>query len=344
MAGALESFFEQQRKRGVQLTGAPKKQLTKTIQQKGKAGRGKKITAAELRAGQKQYEKGGGEDYLATVGRTYQAKQLSKDVRNKLTKAGFAKDASGYFTKSGPVTGSVLDKALGAGFDPQDVRSFIAGKFAQNELDDQISKFLGEGGQYKVDQTTGRWTKQELTPGANIIPGTSTTGPTTGIYGGINPDEVPGATPGEIDYSTLIDPYKIQAKSAERLGALQAGTNAYLGRLGAESAQALGRLEAGSAQSRSRLEAASSQALARTQAGLSQTLARGQQASAERLARLQAQAEKDITRSQQATELLGRKMGYGTEYDLAKMNRLAALQQANIQQATSLYSLIPSAF
>lgn len=352
MAGALESFFEQQRKRGVQLTGAPKRELTKTIQQKGKAGRGAKITGVELQKAKKGFE---GEDYLATVGRTYQAKQLSKDAREKFAKAGFAKDASGYYTKSGPITKNVLDKALGAGFDPQDVRSVLAGTFARNELDDQISKFLGEGGQYKIDPITGRWTKQTLAPESANIPAPGEVTGTQGIYGGINPDDVPGSTPQEIDYATLLDPVKIQAKSGERLGALQAGASAYLGRLGAESsqtlgrlnassAQALGRLEAGSAQARSRLETGSAQALGRMQSALSQDLARGQTASAERLARLNAQAQKDITRSQQATDLLGKKMGYGTEYDISKMNRLAALQQANIQQATSLYNLIPSAF
>ncbi len=300
MAGALESFFQQQRKRGVQLAGAPKKQLTKAIQQKGKAGQGKKITAKELAKGRQTYAKSGGKDYLATIGRTYKPTQLSKQVQGKLKKAGFAKDESGYYTKQGAVTGSILDKALSAGYDPQDVRSYLAGSFAQSELDDQISKFLGEGGQYKLDTGTGRWTKQELAPGSSTIPlpGEITDG--MGIYGGINPDALPGSTPAEMIYATTIDPYKIDAKSRERLGLLQAG-----------SAQNLGRM---------------------------------QFASSERLARLNAQAEKDINRAQQAATLLGQKMGYGTEYDIAKMNRLAGLQQANIQQATSLYNLIPAAF
>jgi hypothetical protein len=311
MAGALESFFQQQRKRGVQLAGAPKKQLTKAIQQKGKAGQGKKITAKELAKGRQTYTKSGGQDYLATIGRTYKPTQLSKQVQGKLKKAGFAKDESGYYTKQGAVTGSILDKALSAGYDPQDVRSYLAGSFAQSELDDQISKFLGEGGQYKLDTGTGRWTKQELAPGASVIPSPGEVTDGMGIYGGINPDALPGSTPAEMIYATTIDPYKIDAKSRERLGLLQAGTSAFLGRLQAGSAQSLGRM---------------------------------QSASSERLARLNAQAEKDINRAQQAATLLGQKMGYGTEYDIAKMNRLAGLQQANIQQATSLYNLIPAAF
>lgn len=107
------------------------------------------------------------------------------------------------------------------------------------------------------------------------------------IYG--NPDEALGSSPAEMDYATSIDPYKIEAKSRERLGALQAGLGAYLGRL---------------------------------QAGSSER----------------------INRASRAAELLGSKLAYGTEYDINKVNRLSALQQAKTQQATSLYNLIPSAF
>jgi hypothetical protein len=107
------------------------------------------------------------------------------------------------------------------------------------------------------------------------------------IYG--DPDAAEGASPAEMDYATLVDPYKIEAKSRERLGALQAGLGGYLGRL---------------------------------QAGSSER----------------------INRANRAAELLGSKLAYGTEYDINKVNRLSALQQAKTQQATSLYNLIPSAF
>lgn len=344
MAGALESFFQQQRKRGVQLAGAPKKELTKAIQQKGKAGQGKKITAQELAKGRQAYAKTGGQDYLATIGRTYKPTQLSKQVQSKLKKSGFTKDESGYYTKQGGVTGSILDKAISAGYDPQDVRSYLAGSFAQNELDDQIAKFLGEGGQYKLDTGTGRWAKQELIPDDKKIPAPGEVNNGKGIYSGINPDELSGNTIAEILYATAIDPAKIDAKSRERLGILQAGTSAFLGKLQAGSGQSLGRMQAASAERLGRLQAATEQNLGALQAGSAQSLGRMQTASSERLARLNAQAEKDLARSQQAAALLGQKMGYGTEYDIAKMNRLAGLQQANIQQATSLYNLIPAAF
>lgn len=59
MADSLQSLIEQARLRGAQLSGAPRKELTKAIQQPGKKGQGKTITAAELRRGQKTFEKAG---------------------------------------------------------------------------------------------------------------------------------------------------------------------------------------------------------------------------------------------------------------------------------------------
>lgn len=267
MADSLQSFISQASKKGVQLAGAPKKQLTKAIQQSGKSGQGKKITAAEIKKARNTYSKTGGTDYLATVGRTYGASQLSKDARSLLAKRGFTQEG-GYYTKPGQVTESVIQKATAAGYKPSDIRSYLAGAFAQNQLGSEIAKFMGEGN-YQLDPTTGRWSEKppiSVTGGGNI-PGLGTTGPGEGIYAGLNPDEMPGATPFEMQYASMIDPYKIQAKSAERLGRLS-----------------------------------------------------------------------------QATDLLGRKMAYGTEYDIAKLNRLKGLQEAQIQQANYLYNLIPSAF
>lgn len=280
MADALASLIEQARIRGVQLSGAPKKQLTKAIQQSGKKGKGKKITAAEVRAGQKTYEKSGGTDYLSTVGRTYAANQLAKDLRKKLEKQGYTQK-DGYYTKAGNITQGVLEKATGAGFSEKDIRSYLAGQFAQSELDDQVSKFM-KAGNYQLDPTSGRWAEK---PPITVDPGDkeptaigTVPGSTPGPYAGINPDNVPGSTPAEIQYAMGVDPYKIQAKSAERLGRLERSTNLDLGLL------------------------------------------------------------------QQATDLMGKKMAYGTEYDLAKINRLKDLQLAKVQQANYLYNLIPSAF
>lgn len=267
MAGSLESFISQASKKGVQLSGGAKKQLTKAIQQSGQSGQGKKITVAEIQKGRKTYDKAGGSDYLATVGRTYGASQLSKEARNLLQKKGFTQDG-GYYTKAGPITGSVIEKATAAGYKPGDIRSYLAGSFAQSQLGDEISKFMGEGN-YQLDDVTGRWSLKPpiSVSGGGLTPGMGTVGPGEGIYAGLNPDAMPGATPFEMQYASMIDPYKIQAKSAERLGRLS-----------------------------------------------------------------------------QATDLLGRKMAYGTEYDIAKLNRIKGLQEAKIQQANYLYNLIPSAF
>jgi hypothetical protein len=264
MAGSLESFISQASKKGVQLSGAPKKQLTKAIQQ---GGGNQKITAKEIQQGRGTYSKAGGTDYLATVGRTYGASQLSKDAKNLLAKRGFTEEG-GYYTKSGPITSDVIGKATAAGYDPKDIRSYLAGSFLQDQLGSEIGKFMGEGN-YQLDPSTGRWSmKPPITvTGGGSIPGAKSVSQGEGIYAGLNPDTMAGSTPFEMQYASMIDPYKIQAKSAERLGRLA-----------------------------------------------------------------------------QSTDLLGRKMGYGTEYDIAKINRLQNLQQANIQQANYLYNLIPSAF
>ncbi len=267
MAGSLESFISQASKKGVQLSGAAKKQLTKAMQQSGKSGQGKKITAAEIKKGRQSYTKAGGTDYLATVGRTYGAAQLSNEARRLLQSKGFQQDA-GYYTKPGQITGSTIQKATAAGYSPSDIRSYLASAFAQNQLGEEVGKFMGEGN-YQLDPATGRWSMKApiSVKGGGVTPGMGTTGPGEGIYAGLNPDTMPGATPFEMQYASMIDPYKIQAKSAERLGRLS-----------------------------------------------------------------------------QATDLLGRKMAYGTEYDIAKLNRLKGLQEAQIQQANYLYNLIPSAF
>lgn len=269
MADSLENLINQARLRGVQLTGGAKKELTKAIQQQGKKGKGETITAKEIKKGRELFKKSGGTDYLATLGRTYQSSQLSKDLRKKFENQGFTQ-ADGYYVKPGDITQNVLDKALGAGYSAGDVRDFLAKNFAGNALNEQVSKFMGESDSYSKDPSTGQWSKQDITITQNEDDFPITTvsgGPGKGIYAGIDPDAASGATPAEIDYSIFVDPYKIQAKSAERLGRLS-----------------------------------------------------------------------------QATDLLGRKMAYGTEYDISKLNRLNALQQAKIQQANYLYNLIPSAF
>jgi hypothetical protein len=176
-----------------------------------------------------------------------------------------------------------------SGKSPKDLISRLKQKGADNRVD-ALRKLRDK---LKKKKPTGEQAPE--TPDGNLNPiddpnyPISTVGDTdiTDIYG--DPDSFDGSTPAEMDYATLIDPYKIEAKSRERLGALQAGLGGYLGRL--------------------------------------------QAASSER-----------INRANRGAELLGSKLAYGTEYDINKVNRLSALQQAKTQQATSLYNLIPSAF
>jgi hypothetical protein len=226
-SNSLAALIAKARQKGVQLTGGAKKELTKAVQQSGKKGQGKKITAAELKGGKQVYTKAGGTDYLATVGRTYGAKQLSKDLRKRFESKGYTKEG-GYYTKPGAITESVLGKAQGAGYSSDDIRSYLAGNFAQNELGDQVSKFIGEGN-YQLDPTSGRWGKKpeiSITGGGTTSPISPVApGTTSGIYAGIDPDAAPGATVGEMEYATMIDPYKIQAKSAERRTRMETSAN-----------------------------------------------------------------------------------------------------------------------
>ena len=76
---ALENFLLESARRGVQLSGAPKRELTKAL-----SGKDGKITLASLRGGKDTFKKAGGTDYLATIGRTYGSGQLSKEVKEKL--------------------------------------------------------------------------------------------------------------------------------------------------------------------------------------------------------------------------------------------------------------------
>ncbi|RPJ30626.1 MAG: hypothetical protein EHM17_14445 [Verrucomicrobiaceae bacterium] len=226
-SNSLAALIAKARQKGVQLTGGAKKELTKAVQQSGKKGQGKKITSAELKGGKKTFAQAGGTDYLATIGRTYAADKLAKDVRKRFESKGYTKEG-GYYTKPGAITESVLGKAQGAGYSSDDIRSYLAGNFAQNELGDQVSKFIGEGN-YQLDPTSGRWSKKPAISiaGDGLTPPISpvVSGTTSGIYAGINPDAAPGSTVGEIEYATMIDPYKIQAKSAERRTRMETSAN-----------------------------------------------------------------------------------------------------------------------
>jgi hypothetical protein len=296
---ALRNLIESQSKKGVKLAGKQKQQLTKAIQQSGRGSSGKKISASEVARAKRQAPQAVKSDYLATVARTFQPNKLAGNLKKKLTKKGFEKDTSGYFTKPGQITQSALDKAKQAGFSESDIRSTLAG-FQGSRFDPSVTSFLTEGGGFKLNPETGQFESTGLNLGPNNIPsGAGTTG-NKGPFAGINPDDLPGATPAEFDFAAIVDPFKIEAKSRERLGLLQAGLGGYLGRL--------------------------------------------QAASAERINRGTTQAERDINRLAQSANLLGQKLNASTEFDIARINRLAGLQQAQTQQATNLYNLIPSAF
>lgn len=87
---------------------------------------------------------------------------------------------------------------------------------------------MGEG-DYIRDPNTGTWSKK---PAVNITDSGITTpitpvasGTVSGIYAGIDPDSAKGKTVAEINYLTQVDPYRIQAKSAERRSRMEQATD-----------------------------------------------------------------------------------------------------------------------
>lgn len=362
---ALENFLLESARRGVQLSGAPKRELTKAL-----SGKDGKITLASLRGGKDTFKKAGGTDYLATIGRTYGSDQLSKEVKEKLKEKGFAED-SGYYVKPGQITGATVQKAVTAGFGEEDLRSLLADKYAQSQLDSEIAKFMGQGN-YNLDPSTGRWKQKETVNILSGIPGDATSGApsgtipsgtpgstvSSGIYAGINPDTASGVTPTEIDYTMIMDPLKLQARSGERLGLLQASLNEQLGRMETESAKALermrsstalqqgqlqaglgsylGRLEAGSAQNLGRMRAASELQQGRLQAGLGSYLGRLEAGSSQAQARRQSALSEQLARMETGSAQNLERMRTGSAERLGRLQSQTQKDLARSQQATEL--------
>ena len=304
MAGALEEFFSQGRRTGVELTPEQKRALNKQIQTKGKGGKGKTITGKELARGQKAATANQFDDFLGTVARNYGVSQLGGKAKRQLEQQGYTQEG-GYYTRRGPITGSLVEKAQEKGFGAGDIASYIAQNFAQKDVSSEAAKFLGEGG-YRLDPNSGRWSKADLASGINpsgvttpITAGdlasgisniTASLGQTiSGIAGNVFGPGSGGSTAAEIQYATLVDPEKIRARSEERQTRMSQASDFLRSRAAQDTAMLTSKIGAASALDQARLAAAS-----------------------------------DLNR--------------------ARIDRLTNLQGAKIQQANYLYNLIPSAF
>jgi hypothetical protein len=216
MATALEQAFAEARKTGKTLSSAQQKKLAGLIGVKGKKDT---ISLKELQKGQKTYKASGKDfgDYLSAVAGTFGESKLKGGVRKKLTSAGYAPEG-GYYTKKAPISEDIISSVQGKGFGDTDIRKYLAQSFSQKELGEGIGKFMG-GGDYKLNPDTGKWEAFEPVkpPETTLDDINKTTTKGGGIFEGLNPDAFPGVNPMEMEYAALVDPYKIQAKSSERI-------------------------------------------------------------------------------------------------------------------------------
>lgn len=235
-SNAFGEFLSGARRTGQDLSARQKKQLNKLIQSPKKGGKGKTVTAKELKQGQKAVKASGKDfgDYLGTVARTYGTSQLNKKAQKKLESAGYTQQG-GYYTKQNPITGEMLSRGEEAGFKGEDIRGYLSG-LSSKDFGEGAARYMQQG-EYDLDASTGKWGKRApigITDSSDDSAGGPTdflnnflTGQNQGIFAGLNPDEMSGYTPAEIDYATRIDPYKIQAKSSERQAKFQLGSNLY---------------------------------------------------------------------------------------------------------------------
>lgn len=230
-SNAFEEFLSKERRPGKDLSAGQKKKLNKLIQAP-KGGKGKTVTAKELKAGKKAVQASGKDfgDYLGTVARTYGVSNLGKKTQKKLESAGYTQQG-GYYTKQNPITGEMLSRGEAAGFRGEDIRGYLSG-LSSKDFGEGVGKYMKEG-DYDLDASTGKWGKRkpididdDTTDPTDFL-NSFLSGNNEGIFAGLNPDEMAGYTPAEIDYATRIDPYKIQAKSAERQAKFQLGSNLY---------------------------------------------------------------------------------------------------------------------
>lgn len=229
---AFGEFLSKERRPGKDLTKGQRRQLNKLIQAP-QGGKGKTVTGKELKAGAKAAKKSGKDfgDYLGTVARTYGTSRLGAKARRQLESAGYTQQG-GYYTKQNPITGEMLSRGEASGFKGEDIRGYLSG-LSSKDFGEGAAKYMQEG-EYTLNPSTGKWSKTQPIDITDTGTASGTdflnnflSGNNEGIFAGLNPDTMPGSTPAEIDYATRIDPYKIQAKSSERLAKFQLGQNLY---------------------------------------------------------------------------------------------------------------------
>lgn len=231
MPTALEEAWWGAGRTGAQLPGEQQTSFRGTV---GYTGPGDIYTKKEFKKGQKAYKKSGQQfgDYLSAVAGSIGTQDLAPKLQKKFQKKGF-QEFEGYYTTKAPVTASGIASLAQRGFEKSDVQKYIADRFKNDYLSSEVRKFMGED--YRLNPDTGKYEKFDATIKLDTPTGTgdldtSISGTVTkneGIYAGLDPDTMKGSTPYEMQYATLVDPYKIQAKSAERIARVGQGTALY---------------------------------------------------------------------------------------------------------------------
>jgi hypothetical protein len=229
MANGLEAIFQGAGKAPIELTQEQKQRLYSSIGYSP----GQTLTGKQVKQAQKVTKKGkigiagSYQDILASALPASAFESLPSKIGNQFTKAGYTRFGDSLIK---PVTAQQLTQAGRSGYAEEDVRDYLAGQFAGGQLQEEIRRFMAPS--YKLDPKTGKYIKPSSIPVGKEKESTGqTTGPAVtsakSILEGLNPEFFPGSTPAEIEYATQIDPYKIQAKSSQKIAQIGQGTSLY---------------------------------------------------------------------------------------------------------------------
>jgi predicted Holliday junction resolvase-like endonuclease len=197
---------------------------------------GGQLTKKSTKALQKSVKKGtlgvSGQftDILASAFPTTAFQGAPAKLGKQFARAGYAQ-FNDQFIK--PLTAEAIRQAGTSGYSIEDTKKAIANKFAAGQVSEEARRFMMPT--YKTDPKTGRFMEaasSAISIGKGEDGGTASTTSSPisqfqNFLEGLNPDQLPGYTPGEIDYATQIDPYKIQAKSAKQIAKIGQGTALY---------------------------------------------------------------------------------------------------------------------
>jgi hypothetical protein len=231
MANGLEEVFRGAGTSPVALSSEQKQKLYSSIGYTPGSALGKKQVKT-LQKGVKKGTLGVNAPYTDILASAFTKTELGGlpgKYGKEFAKAGYAQFGDQFIK---PVTTSQIRQASSMGFGEAETRDYLAKQFAAGQIEEQARKFLQPT--YKADAATGRYIKEGETSikieddNKNKAPTDyANISQTKSFLEGLDPDSLPGYTPGEIEYAAQIDPYKIQAKSSQKIAQIGQGTSLY---------------------------------------------------------------------------------------------------------------------